>query len=125
MGLETRLLPQEEWHKLAGTEAEALWPHLPESAKVIVVERDGEIVGCWTLMPVWHAEAVWIAPAHQVKAAVARRLWTTMRSLAASLGARSVFTSALDDRIRHLLEAHGAKQLPGSHYIIPVPPNGE
>lgn len=116
----SRVLPVEEWPRLAGTEAEAVWPHLSEASRVLVVEHDGEIVGCWVLMSVVHAECLWIAPLHRGKAAVARRLWTAMRRAARALSAPVVATAALTDDVRALLEHVGATKLPGDHYAMKV-----
>jgi len=117
---ETRLLPRDEWHRLVGTEAEAAWPVFPEGTQVIVVEHDGVIVGCWSLLPVFHAECVWIAPDKRASGSVSRRLWQRMHALAREMGLKAFATSAMDDRIRHLLERHGASELPGRHFVVPV-----
>jgi hypothetical protein len=50
----TRLLPREEWARLAGTELETVYPVLPQGSHVIVIEDDGRIVGCWAVYPQWH-----------------------------------------------------------------------
>lgn len=114
----TRILPPDEWARLAGTEAETVWPHLPPSAHVLVVEQDDQIVGCWVLMSVLHAECLWIASAHRGKASVARRLWAFMRRTAAGLGAPVVATAAVTDDVRRLLEHVGATKVPGDHYAM-------
>lgn len=117
----TRLLPVEEWHKLAGTELETVVPHLtPERVSIIVVEDGGQVVGCWALMTVLHCEGLYIAPAYRGKGSVARRLWTTMRGLARDFGARSVATSACSDEVRALLAHVGAVRVPGESYVMQI-----
>lgn len=115
----SRILPPDEWPKLTGTEAETVWPLLnPAQAHVLVVEDGSVIVGCWVLMPVLHAECLWIADAHRGKASVARRLWTGMRRLALSLGVSTVATAAISDDVRGLLDHVGAVKVPGDHYAM-------
>ncbi len=114
-----RMLPVDEWPKLAHTEAAEVYPHLqPERTSIIVVEEAGEIVGSWILMNVLHAECLWIAPAHRGKSAVARRLWTAMQREARAQGVAVVATAALSDDVRHLLDHVGAEPLPGDHYTM-------
>ena len=125
MALETRLLPKEEWHRLIGTEAEPVWAALPDSTKVMAVEQEGELVGCWLLLPVFHLECLWVAPDHRGKTSVARRLWNLMHATARSLGVRSVFTASMDATVGHLLSHRGAVKLPGEHYVLPIRPEGD
>lgn len=116
----TRLLPANEWAKLRGTELDAVWPRLPETAQIVVVEDGDQIVGCWALLPVWHLEGVYIAPEHRKRGAVARRLWTGMQRLLRASGVSSVATAACSDEVRALLAHLGATQLPGDHYVLPI-----
>lgn len=115
----TRILPREDAHKLRGTEAEAVIPHLETlKAQALVVEDGDRVVGCWLLMPVYHAECLWIAPEHRGKTSVARRLLRGLRSLAADLHLPSVWTAAMSDDVRGLLTTYGATKAPGDHYIM-------
>lgn len=118
--LTTRLLPREDYAKLQPTEAGAVWDQLPETAQVLAVERDGALVGAWVLMPVWHAEGLWIAPEERGKATVARRLWTFMQARVAALGLSRVATHACSDEIRGLLEHVQATEVPGQMFLIPI-----
>ena len=117
----SRILPREEWPRLAGTEAETVWPHLnPEGARVIVVEQGGEIVGCWVQMLVMHAECLWIHPSHRGKAAIGRRLLRAMGVLARELGVKCIWTAADKPEVRRMLAHVGAEHVPGEHYMMPV-----
>lgn len=119
--MSARILPPEEWPRLAGTEAETIWPLLdPRRAHVLVVEHGDAIVGTWVLMNVLHAECLWIAPEHRHGVSVARRLWTFMRRTARSLGVPVVATAALTDDVRALLDHVGATKVPGDHYAMRV-----
>lgn len=118
--MRTRILEPDEWPRLAGTEAQELWRHLdPENARIIVVENtDGTIIATHTLMRVWHAECLWIHPAWKQRSNVLRKLWRFVQDTAISLGARTVVTTACDDRVRRLLTYLGAIQLDGTHHVI-------
>lgn len=116
----TRELPKSEWSRLVGTELETVVPHLPDAARVLVVEDDGEIVGCWAFFAVIHAEGVFIAPQHRGKSAVARRLVRGMRDIVCSMGANVVATAAMTDDVRGLIQGLGGVELPGTHYALPV-----
>lgn len=117
----SRLLPPMDWARLAGTELETVWPHLPESARVIVVEDDGgQIVGCWCLFTTVHVEGVWVHPDYRGKGSVARRLLVMMRQQARDLGAVAVMTGALTAQVRRLIATLGGTRVPGEQYVIPL-----
>jgi len=116
----TRILPREEWAKLAGTEAGEAWPAFPDGSAVIVVERGGEILGCHALLPYWHVECLWIAPGARGRGGVARALWGAVQRTVRAMGISAVLTTAIDDRVRRLLGHVGASKLPGESYVIPM-----
>lgn len=118
--MKTRILPPEEWPRLIGTEAEALWPHLDSrSSQIIVVEDvDGVIVGTWALMNMLHAECLWIAPGHRGGGAVARRLLTGLRDQMKQRGTMTVATSAISEDVKALLTKLGALKLEGDHFVM-------
>lgn len=116
----TRILPPEEYFKLDGTEAKDVWSRLPDGSQVIVVEHEGEIVGCWIAMKVLHAECLYIAPEHRKKSSVGRRLLSALRTIAEREHAKSVWTAAMEDDVRGLLKHFGATQVPGDHFIMPM-----
>lgn len=115
----TRLLPLEEWPRLAGTELGSVL-HLcdPQTTRVLTVEDGGQIIGCWAALAVVHAEGVWIHPDHRGKSSVARRLWHGMRMLLRGT-VSAVVTGAKDDTIRALIEGHGGDALP-QMYRLPI-----
>lgn len=114
----TRVLPREEWKRLAGTEAEALWPLLTHAAQVLVVEDGDRIAGCWVLMPILHVECLYVAPEHRKKTSVARRLFVGMKRLVRESGSSHVMTAAASDEVRDLLAHVGATKIPGDHYVM-------
>lgn len=118
--MHTRVLPRAEWAKLAGTELEAVWPVLPDSAQVIAVEDGERIIACWALYALWHVEGVWIDPAYRKAGSAARRLLQGMWRLARGVGARTVLTGAISDDVRDLIGRLGGFKLPGDHYVLTV-----
>lgn len=114
--MKARVLPREEWDRLAGTEAGG---PLPESARPVVIERDGQILACHVLMPLWHVEGLWVHPDHR-KSTVGGRLWAAVKREAEAVGAAAVLTAALDDEVRALIAHVDGVKLPGEHYVIPV-----
>jgi len=117
----TRILPQEEWPRLNGTEAETLWPLLdPENARVLAVEEDGKIVGTWTLMRAVHAECIWIAPSHRGVFGVAKRLLRAMREVVTEWGTDRVITGSIDPHVTDLIVRLGGFPLPCQSFILPT-----
>jgi hypothetical protein len=103
------------------TEAEAIWPTLdPATASIVVVEDDGQIVGCHVLYYVLHADGLWIHPDHRGKTSVGRRLWAGVQRLVRAHRVPGLVTAAIDERVCGLLTHVGAVPLPGQHFVIPM-----
>lgn len=121
----TRLLPEEEWPRLKGTELESVWPILQgENAKVIVVEEgegaSAKIVGTWAVYPMIHCEGVWIDESHRGKAGVARRLIAAMKEEVTKFGARGMITAAINDEVAKMINALGGVEIPGRAFVVSV-----
>lgn len=117
--LRSRLLPRDEWPRLANTElAEA--ELLPAGSEIVVVEVDDEIVACWGVFRMVHVEGCWVAPAYRGNAGVWRRLLTGMHHTAQAMGAHTVLTASLAPEVSALLDKLGATELPGRHYVLPI-----
>lgn len=114
-----RILPREEYERLAGTEAQDVWPYLAETDRVVVIEKDGQIVACHVLMQMWHLECLWVHPAHR-KTTVGGRLWHAVKVTAQSMGISRAMTASIDDTVSDLLAHVGASALPGVHYVVPM-----
>lgn len=122
----TRLLPREEWPRLAITEVGDLWSTMPDTTQVVVVEDEqGALVGCWVALPVVHVECLWIAEAHRKRGSVARRLWSAMRAtVRRAFGASVVWTASIDAQVASLLEHAGAKPVAGQQWVLPIESGG-
>jgi len=115
-----RVLSPEEYPRLVGTECEALWPQLPESARVLVVEDNGCIVATWTLLQMVHAECIWIAPTHRGSFGVVRRLLGKMRETAAEWGVSKVITGSLSPYVSNLIRRIGGVPVQGESFLLPI-----
>lgn len=116
-----RILPSSEYRKLVGTELETLVPHFPNGTQVIAVETpDGTLVGCWALLPVYHAEGVWIHPDYRRGGRVGLRLLEGLRTLCRRLGVRTVATASVSDNVDRLIRHLHALELPGRHFVFKV-----
>ena len=119
--LTTRIVPREEWTtRLAGTDLGTVASLMPEETRMIVVEDDGVLVGCWSLTRMWQAEGVWIAPEAAKSPAIGRRLLKAMRQQAIDVGASCLLTGAQTDAVRSILTKLGATELPVSLYAWPI-----
>lgn len=117
----TRILPQEEWPRLDGTEAETLWPNLnPITSRVIVVEDEGQIVATWVMLSMVHAECLWIAPEKRGSFGVTRRLLSGMKEAAADFGALAVLTASISEHVSGLIKRLGGQRLPGETFVLPM-----
>lgn len=108
----TRFLKPAEWPRLAGTEAEKLWPTLdPQTARVLVVEDGIRIVGVTVLMSVLHADCVWIHPDYRTRVSVWRRLRAAIED-----SADAVYVAACLPVMQKFL-AKVAVRVPGESFI--------
>jgi len=119
----SRVLPVEEWPRLAQTPLASVWALLkPEDTQVLVVEQAGAIIGVWLAVRLVHAEGVWIAPAHRGSVGVVRRLLSGMRAAAARWGVGVVWTGAAegDAMVEGLITRLGGTVVPFTSYRLPM-----
>ena len=117
----TRVLGHDEYGRLAhvGTGLASIRHDLPESVRVVVVEDGDQIVGCVALLPVWHAEELWIDPAHRGLSAVARRL----RAGVAQVARRFVCGASSPENAALYRKHFGASEAP-PQYLVTVEGEG-
>jgi hypothetical protein len=110
----TRELLRSEWPILATLPCELAlsYPGLPIGTIIMVAEQDGQIVGCWSLIPQWAAEGVWIEETHRGHSAVARALLRQFRQSAEHRGIVAVVTACLSDQVLSILKGLRAAALP-------------
>lgn len=115
----SRVLPVGEWHKLAGTLVDPAT--LPNDAVPVVVEHDGQIVGCSVLIPVWHQEGTWIHPEYRGRISAGRQLFDAMRHALGRLGIDGVWMMATDRENEALIQKFGqAQRLDAAHFVVRV-----
>lgn len=118
----SRILPRDEWPKLAGTELETALEVLQhEEAHIIVVEDGDRIVGCWAAVRYVHLEGVWVHPDYRRRGSVIRRLLVGGKSLVMALGARVFWTAAMTPEIEDIVTRIGGVPLPeAKHFVVRV-----
>lgn len=118
----TRILPPEEWAKLAHTEmGPALASINPEAITVLVAEDEhGEPIGCWGLVNFAHLEGMWIREDHRGRGRVLLRMWNEMCRLALGKGLGAVFTGAADPQIKKWIVKRGGAAVPFESFVLPM-----
>lgn len=114
----TRILPPEEWAKLAGTELDTALPMLP-GTRVIVCELDGAIVGHLALVPMWHAEGVYVTPTQRGRG-VLQFLIAAMHEEARAIGVSTVFPAAATEGMVHLITRIGGVEIEARWFALAV-----
>ena len=111
----TRLLPQEEWHKLPVLDAR----FHDELSNIMVIEHDGEIIANWVLMPIYHAEGLWVKEDYRKNPAVIRRLITGMKAMTEQVNASYIVTVTHDKEVAALLDKFPkSEKLNGDFYLM-------
>lgn len=118
MSFRERILPVEEWPRLVGTELEpALAKLSPQTAQIVVVETDGQIVACWALLLLPHVEGVWVHPDYRNICSVTLRLWRGMRHALRAIGGTHAITGASSPEIQRLLDRPSVTKLPQEYLL--------
>lgn len=116
----TRVLPPDEWPRLAGTDLETVWPNLdPQQACVVVVEHEHQIVACVSVLRQIVLECLWVAPAYRAKATLAWRVLQRALQVGRGLGAKVVFTLPATDALLDQAVRLGGVRLPRV-VVLPV-----
>ena len=120
--LTDRLLPPAEWDKLATTNLGHSRSYLPDDADVVVVERDGVIVGCCALLGLRHIhlEGMEIVPEERGNPAVFRHLLAAMRDRIDALHVPSVFAGSQTGEMAEMLARIDATPVNMTIYVLPV-----
>lgn len=118
--LVTRVLPPEEWHRLAGSAFDDVIRLVsPDDVRIVVVEDEGRIVGHWAAWRMTHLEGAWVDPAYQKRASVARRLRAATMTEARHWGSEWAMTAACTDDVRRLITKHlKGVAVPGDLYLV-------
>lgn len=110
-----RILPFEEWSKLAHTDLVSALPDLdPARVQILVIEDNADVIGCWAMAWCLHAECLWIDPQRRGKGGVLRKLLRAMRTFAPH-----VF-SLVDADTVVMAEKFGGIPLEGAPFLLPL-----
>lgn len=120
----TRLLPPDEWHRLAAFEP--FTSHgLPtvEHWRVIVGEVDGAIVGFCCLFNAVHWEPWWIDPAYRKHPGLLRQMVDKTGDELRAAKVTNVFVCVGDDipDQQALVQRFGFEEAPGKLYMLALP----
>lgn len=125
LALTSRLLPPEEWDKVAHVPPfSTVGIPDPDHWRVLVVEdAEGKVVAVSHLYDMVHWDSFWIDPAHQGKAAAFRAMVTSGLETLGTLGIQVVHTTVPNDRpdLQQLVLDFGYQQAPGQLYLLYVP----
>jgi hypothetical protein len=120
MSYTTRILPPEEWGKLASVPTELSWAWealSPAHNTILVTEQDGAIVATMVLMQAIHAEFFWSDPNLRGRLGVLRGLYDAMFAEARRCAAPTILAASVSAQMTGILEKLGAP-LPGQHFVI-------
>ena len=125
MTLSARVLPPEEWDRLLTLEPFTS-QGLPASGEwiVVVVERDGAIVGTCSLFTAVHWDCWWIVPELRGTTAVLRQLLDLTLAVLAEAEIQTVYTGVGegDADVAALLTHFGFTPAPGRLFVLDVAP---
>lgn len=119
----SRVLPEAEWGRLAGTSLATAMDRLDglhELVVIVVEDAEGQIVGHVAVFRAVHGEDWWIDPVHRGRAAVLKHLLEAMRAVTSAYGATAWVTHAESNEIGRMLAQLGGARLPGEAFSVPV-----
>ena len=120
-----RYLPTEEWSRLERAPV-MLFPYVrPDNIAEVVVEDEGQIVACMTVLKATHYEGLWVDEAHRCNPGVMRALLRQASALARVWGEDWVFGGAEKDQMRAFMERVGGVKVPMDLYALWIGPQEE
>ena len=119
--LTTRVLPAEEWPRLAGTDLESLWPLMsPVFHRVIVAEDEGRIVGHCVVFTWVHLDGLWVDEARRGGGDVWRRLLHAVGAVGRQSGVKAMVAGSDTEAMRDYLARLGGERLPAEFFVVPM-----
>lgn len=118
--MNTRVLPREEWHRLAETNNPQICGSVPpDDVRVVVVEDGGKIVGSMAVIRVTHLENIWLEkPRAGVASALIKAAHAEARQWAKGWIMANVGWGR--DRVAESVEAFGGSKIPVDTYLMPL-----
>jgi predicted N-acetyltransferase YhbS len=91
---------------------------------VVVVEKDGKIIGSLSVLRASHFEGLWVEPKYRGNAGIMRALIRKGTSIARLRGESWVFGGAADYRMRNFAERLGGIKIPMDLYVMGLEVSG-
>lgn len=114
-----RILPREEWPRLAVTGLVPIFPDFPpEDVKAVVVEEDGQIVAATVVVRVVHLESLWIK--EEAGAGVSRALIRAVVDASKEWAPRIVMAQTRFEDVSKMLARLGGAFLPVDSFVLRV-----
>lgn len=117
----TRLLPPEDWSRLADTSLKDVWrdlqPKHPFIDVLVAEDESGAIVGHILFQSLIHCEGFGIAPSERRQGRVFRAMLTAMAEYCDANGFEDVWSGSVSDEITDYLSRLGARPIPGVHFV--------
>lgn len=113
--LTSRVLPRDEWGRVSSVPLDVA---LPDTSRVVVVEKDGAIIASWIALNVLHLHALEVDAEYRKNPAVFGRLMRQMRDVVLAHEATGAFTTAESDEVREMLKSYGAERVVGEGYVV-------
>jgi len=116
----TRLLPPDEWPRLAGTILEPVWQQLdPQDTRILVQEDGPVIVHCVALVREWRLDGIWAHPDYRRRVGFGRRFLRAVRELLQQEHVSEVLMMALTDDSARICRRFGrALPLTCQHFAV-------
>lgn len=127
MGTRVRLLPHDEWNRLAeiGPFKDAQVLPDPLFASVIVLENEaGEIIGCWMTTPIMLLEGLWLREDQRGNRRSGRELLQGMLQFLQEYQVKTAITVIQEPEIEVIAKKTKFEAVPGGGrlYTVMVPP---
>lgn len=116
--MKARILPPDEWSRLERTQIPMLPGVKPADIDVVVVEDEGKVVACLSVLKITHFEGLWIDPERGNGLGAPKALLRLALALTEKCGSDWVWAGAADDRMRGILSRVGAVKLPVDSYVL-------
>lgn len=119
--MNARILPREEWSKLAVSGIAPMEETLrPEDVQMVVIEDGGRIVATMGVFRVTHFEGLWIDPEYRGNAGLGRRLIKMGITAARKWADNWVWGASDTDHMADIIGRIGGKPLPIQSHLIDI-----
>jgi hypothetical protein len=115
VSLTSRVLPFEEWPKVAISKGLN-----PSAACIVVAEEDGRIVGSCAVFTWVHLDGLEVDANHQRKGDVCRRLLHETGKVAEASRVEAMVAGSNTDEMNDYLTRLGGTEIPATFFVVPM-----